>query len=62
MVDVNLLGLDTVTNGTVIEVDVVHALGAGAFGLVHSHLVVVVQTHGDVRVGESHVTAAVTKR
>ena len=46
MVEIHLLCLNTVTNGTIFEVNMSHALCSGAFGPVNSPLVVIVDTVG----------------
>lgn len=61
-VDVNLLGVDDVTNSAVLEVDVVHVLCVDALGPDHSSVAVVVQIYGSVGVGEAHVATALAKR
>ena len=42
VVEIHLLCFNTVTDGTIFEVDMAHALGAVTFGPVNSPLVVVV--------------------
>ena len=61
VVDIHLLCLNNVTDITIFEVDMSHALGAGAFGLVNSPLVVVVDTGRDVGVREVHVVTAMAE-
>ena len=53
--------MNTVTDGTIFEVDMVHALGDGAFGPVNSPLVVVVETGQASGVRVVHVVAAMAE-
>ena len=55
VVEIHLLCLNTVSDGTIFEVDMAHALGAGAFVPVNSPLVVVVETGRASGVREVHV-------
>ena len=61
VVDIHLLCLNNVTDGTIFEVDMVHTFGSGAFGPVNSHLVVVVETGRAGGVREGHVVMAISE-
>ena len=55
VVEIHLLCLNTVTEGTIFEVDMAHALGYGYLGPVNSPLFVVVETGWAGGVREVHV-------
>ena len=61
VVEIHLFWLNTVTDGTIFEVDMVHALGAGALGPVNSPLVIVVETSRACGVREVHVVTAMAE-
>ena len=61
VVEIHILFLNTITDGTIFEVDMAHALGDGAFGPVNSTLVVIVETGQAGGVREVHVVTAMAE-
>ena len=61
VVEIYLLCLNTITNSTIFEIDVIHALGDGALSPVNSPCVVIVETGRTGGVREVHVITAVAK-
>ena len=61
VVDIHLLCLNNVTDSTIFEVDMAHALGVGAFGPVNSPLDDVVETGWAGGVREVHVVTAMVE-
>ena len=58
VVEIHLIFLNSITDVTIIEVDMAHTLDSGAFGPFSSPLVVVVETGRAGGVREVHVVTA----
>ena len=61
VVEIHILCLNTVPDSTIFEVDMAHALGAGAFGPVNSSLVVFVETVWASGVREVHLVTTMAE-
>ena len=61
VVEIRLFCLNAATDSKIFDVDVAHALGAGAFGPVNSPLVVVVDTGRSGGVREVHVVTSMAE-